>query len=309
MHIGNTAGKHVASFSTTQGPVTAQEPVTAQTKEGDGNPPRYTMGEDEIDIWLKLSPQIKSEFKKRWPQVYMAVEQHVQEQAKQGPGSTISASSAAAEPNTSYEEQLQRPIADQVGAIGVNPRLTAQGPSNHSQVKKSAMEHQTTMGNGRESLYGFPPIREGTTTSTAASQGNTVQNTESYQPYNLSHSFDRGSSQTQSDSEMEEIEAPPSCRGGRSCCHDGDCRLGARVPLQYPGPGENTRPERLFDVGRIGETTQATIYRCRSPKRQVPNCQEYHIADRDKTRAGSQHPLGSVSQGYYNTMRNGIGKY
>ncbi|RPB24249.1 hypothetical protein L211DRAFT_868005 [Terfezia boudieri ATCC MYA-4762] len=286
MSIGNTAveSQHVAALSVTENPLsTTQEPVTAQTNtegpkdEGDGNPPRFTIREGEVDIWLKLSPRIKSEFKKRWPQVYMEIEQHVQEQATQDAGSTISASSTAVEPDTSYEEQVRRRIADQSRMAGVKPGLPAQGPSNHSQVKLSTIEHQAAIGNA---LYGFTSIRE-----------------------DGSHSFDCGGGETPSDSETE--GTPTSCGSGRFCCNDSGC-LGARVSLEYPGPGENTRPEWVLDVGQIKGTTQATIYRCRSPKCQGPNCQEYDMADRDMARADSQPPLGSVSQGYYNIMRNGI---
>ena len=313
MHVDDTLVNHVASVSAAQSPasatherVIAQVPATAQAKakgpkeEGDRNPPRYTIGEDEINIWLGLSPQIKSEFQKRWPQAYMTVEQHVQDQAKRDPGFIISAPSAAAGP---YEEQVQGPIVNQTKTAQVKPGLLAQGPSNHSQIKQSTIEYQAIIGNGRECLYGLAPIHEDTLTSTAALQGDAA---ESYHRYNPPHSFDYGSSQTQSDSEMEETETAHSC--GFSC-HDSDCRLEGRVPLQYSDARENARPERLFDVGQIKGTTQATIYRCRSPKYQAPNYQGYHIADREETRAASQHPLGIVSQGYYNTMRNGIGKY
>ncbi|KAF8429258.1 hypothetical protein EV426DRAFT_713965 [Tirmania nivea] len=306
MDVDNTVAKHIAAVSAFQNPLSAtQELVTAQIntngpkEEGDGKSP--ILEEDEIDLWLKLTPQARAALPEVCPHVYKEIEQRLREREKRDPGSIISASSTALGSNASYEEQERGPITDQTGTVGVKPGLPAQGLSNHSQIKPPTI---ATMGNDRESLYEFPTIREDTFTSMAAPQGTDTftdtaapQDTKSYRPYNPSNSLDRGSSQTG-------IETHPSRGDGRFCSHDPDSQE-ARVSLQYPGPGENIPPERPFDVGQIKDPTQV-IYKCRSPKCEAPNCQEYHLADRDNTllAVDSQHPLGSVSQGYYNTIIN-----
>lgn len=294
MHMGNTAVKRAAAVSATQGPVTTHTNTKGPKEEG-----ASTIEEDEIDIWLKLSPQM-----------HRIVEQHVQEQEKRDPGSTSSTFVTTAEPNTSYKEQVRGgAITDQAGAVGLKPGLPAQGPSNvnHSQIKQPTAKYQAAVSNDHERLYGLPCIRRDTPTPIASSQGDTVQDAARHHSYKPLNSFDTGTSQTQSDLELERIETHPPCGDGRLCCHDPDCRE-PQAQLQYPSSRENTRPEALFGINQINRATQASIYKYRSPRFQTPDCQEYHIAGRGKTPTDSlrRYPLGSIWQGYYNTIvRNG----